>query len=223
MAERQDTGGLTTLLAVLGARGGLVGDDGGQVELFEAEDAPLPLPAKGRSGPQGGRPLGARSKSTDEWARYLLSQHRSPLMGLAQIWSTPLDELHGMLQDLADKRASVKVGEDGHEHVIGAARVDPLAVLKLQRDAMVAALPYLHKQQPKALEISDRPRGVMIMGELAGDGAGDQVAEDAIELPLPPIVEKQQVSAPPAPQSDTPQSDTEQFDSKNNPLAYNGD
>jgi hypothetical protein len=222
MAERQDTGGLTTLLQVLGARGGLVGDDGNQVDLFEAEDAPLPLPTKGRSGPQGGRPINAVSKSTEAWARYMLSQHRSPLTVLANIMGQDLAELHGTLQDLADKRATVRVGEDGREHLVGAVRVDPLQVLKLQKDAAVALAPYVHKQQPKALEIADRPRGVMIMGDLVSSDVADE-AEDALELPLAPIVEKQQVSGPARAQSDTTQSDTGESASKNNPLAYNGD
>lgn len=179
------------------------------------------LPAKGRSGPQGGRPAGARNKSTDEWARYLLSQHRSPLSVPANIAGQDLGELHGLLQDMADKRTRTRHTQKGWEGVRGL--VDPLQVLKLQKDAAIALAPYLHKQQPKALKITDKPRGVLIMGDLAAGGeCGDQV-DDAVGLPLAPIVEKQQVSATLASKSDTLQSDTAGFASDNNPLAYNGD
>lgn len=222
MAERQDTGGLATVLALLGARGGIDGGDD-QAGLFEAEDAALPLPTKGASGPQGGRPLNARNKSTDAWARYLLSQHKSPLTVLAQLYSRPTGELVDELQAMADKHVRVRVAETGTEHVVGAVRIDPLQVLKLQRDAAVALAPYVHKQQPKAVEISEKPRGVLIMGDLAGGEGDGAEAEDAVMIPLAPIEQKQQVSATFASKSDKPQSDTAGFASDNNPLAYNGD
>ena len=70
--------------------------------MFEAQDAALPLPAtKGRSGPQGGRPLGARNKSTDEWTRWLLSRYSSPLTALAELYSRPLEDLVEQLQAIA--------------------------------------------------------------------------------------------------------------------------
>lgn len=48
-------------------------------------------------------------------------------------------------------------------------------VLKLQRDAAVALAPYLHQQQPKALEIASKPRGVVLLGDQVADAeiAGD--------------------------------------------------
>lgn len=222
MGERVDTGGLASVLRVLDARGGVVDGAGEQASMFEADDAPLPLPAKGKSGPQGGRPLGAVNKSTDAWARYLLGQHRSPLSVLANIMSQPLDQLHAQLQAMADKHATLVVGETGQERVVGAIRVDPLQVLKLQKDAAVALAPYLHKQQPKAVEVSERPRGVMFIGELATEDA-ETVGEDGeLHLALPPV-ELQRVSAPSRTSSDSAASDDEGNKSDNNPLAYNGD
>ena len=220
MAERAETGGLVTLLQVLGARGGLVSDAGNQVDLFEAEEAPLPLPARGKSGPKGGRPLNVPNKSTEAWAAYLLSQHRSPLTVLANIMSQPLDELHGMLQDLADKRTRMKETKWGDEEV--RVLVDPLAVLKLQKDAAVALAPYVHKQQPKALEVNERPRGVLLLGDLDVAEAEMVDVEGGLDLPLPPIVEKQRVSEAKAPTSDAQASDEAGNDSENNQLADDG-
>ena len=100
--------------------------------------------------------------------------------------------------------------------------VDPLQVLKLQKDAAVALAPYLHKQQPKAVEVSERPRGVMFIGELATEDA-ETVGEDGeLHLALPPV-ELQRVSAPSRSSSDSAASDDEGKNSDNNPLAYNGD
>ncbi len=219
MAERLDTGGLRAALALLGASGGLVDDSGSQVDLFEAEDAPLPLPTKGRSGPQGGRPAGARNRSTDEWVRLFLAQHRSPLSVLGNIMSQDLGELHELLQDMADKRTRTKMTAHGVEEV--RVLVDPLAVLKLQRDTAAALLPYIHKQQPKALEISEKPRGVMVMGDLAE--VVESGPDDALAIPLARPIEKQQEIATFASQSDTLQSDTPENASESNPLAWNGD
>ncbi len=44
-----------------------------QPELFaDADDAPLPMPAaRGVSGPKGGRPKGARNRSTEEWRQFM--------------------------------------------------------------------------------------------------------------------------------------------------------
>jgi len=221
MAERHDTGGLATVLRVIGARGGLVNDDGNKVDLFEAEDAPLPLPAKGKSGPKGGRPAGVPNRSTEAWASYLLSQHKSPLTVLATIMSQPLGELHAMLQDLADSRTRKRWRENGSVEEVRVL-VDPLQVLKLQKDAAIALAPYVHKQQPKALEIQDRPRGVMLLGELGAEDAETVGSDDDLALPLAPEG-KQQLSASDALQSDGLQSDAGGNDSNNNPLAYNGD
>jgi hypothetical protein len=199
VGERQDTGGLTALLGVLGARGGLVGADGEQVDLFEAEGAALPLPLKGASGPKGGRPAGSRNRSTEDWARYMLGRYRSPLTMLAELYSRDVAELHGQLQDMADNHTRRKVHASGAVEEVRVL-VDPLAVLKLQRDAAVALAPYLHKQQPKAIEIEDKPRGVLIMGEIeAADAVGDGLA-----LPLAPIEENQRVTKAASVASDNP-------------------
>ena len=215
MGERLDKGGLAAALAIVGASGGLVDERGGQAELFESDEAPLPLPVRGKSGPKGGRPAGATNKSTDAWVRWFLGQHRSPLSVLGNIASQPLGELHGLLQDLADARTRTRTTQHGHEEV--RVLVDPLAVLKLQRDAAVALLPYIHKQQPKALEIETRRRGVVILGEL--DAAEDARSDD-LALPLPPIEEKQGVDRDAGEKSDDDPADKSRKGPQINPLAF---
>lgn len=198
------TNGLMAALQAIGAAGVAPGGEGGQADMFEASDAPLPLgPAKGRSGPQGGRPLGARNKSTDEWCRYLLSQYRSPLTGLAELYSRPLEELVADLQAIANKtpKAVWFEGEKVGEEVVF---INPLDVLRLQMQAKAALAPYVHKQQPKAIEVDSKPRGVVLLGDIVD---AETEASDDLALPLPPIEQNQAVSAAPAAQSDEPQSD----------------
>lgn len=181
-----DSNGLATVLELLGARGEVAGDGGAQSELFDAADAPMPLePAKGKSGPKGGRPAGARNRSTEEWARFMLAQYRSPLVVLAELYSRPTGELVDQLQAMADKHKSWRETKDGgyYERVA----VSPVDVLRMQRDAAVALAPYLHQQQPKAITVENRPHGIVVLGHL--DGAED--VSDELALPLPKTEENQ--------------------------------
>lgn len=194
MGGRQDTGGLSTALQLLGAAG-VVDDDGGeQAELFEAP-APLPLPmAPAADGGKAGRPKGARNKSTDEWVRFFLGRYRSPLTGLAELYTRPLEELVDQLQAMADKHAEVKTRRAGADaeatYDVHVARINPLEVLKMQRDAMVAILPYVHKRQPLEVAMDVRQRGIVVLGEL-GELAPN--GDDDLALPLAPTVQNQQV------------------------------
>jgi hypothetical protein len=215
VGERLDKGGLAAALALVGAAGGIVDDTGAQVDLFENGEAPLPLPSKGKSGPQGGRPRGATNKSTDAWVSWFLSQHRSPLSVLGNLMSQDVRELHAMLQDMADARTRTRDTANGSEEV--RVLVDPLAVLKLQRDAAAALLPYIHKQQPKALEIETTRRGVVLLGDLE---AIEDAQSDDLALPLPPIVENQQVSQAAHDQSDNAASRKSENGQQINPLEW---
>lgn len=215
MGERIDKGGLAAALALVGANGGLVDETGSQVELFESEAAPLPLPVRAGSGPKGGRPVGARNRSTEAWVGWFLSQNRSPLSVLGNIAGQDLRELHGLLQDMADKRTRHRDTANGSEEV--RVLVDPLAVLKLQKDAAAALLPYIHKQQPKALEIETSKRGFVLLGEL------DDVTEaqsDDLALPLPPIEQNQGVAEAARQQSDGSESRIEKNGNQGNGLAF---
>lgn len=203
MTDRVDTGGLATALALLGASGHV--DDGGedQAEMFEAQ-APLSLPLTQRPEPSGkaGRPVGARNKSTDQWVRYILGRYRSPLTALAELYSRPLDQLFDELQAMADKHKSwIETKEGGRWERVA---ISPLEVLKMQRDAATALLPYIHKKQPMALEVDQRQLGITILGSLDVAGAG---GDDDLALPFGDIEENQELSDAPATQSDAQQSD----------------
>lgn len=93
--------GLATAVELLGGFGAASpGADGDlQPELFaDADDAPLPMPAaKGVSGPKGGRPKGARNRTTEEWRAFILSRYRSPAVFLAELYSRTPAELSAEL------------------------------------------------------------------------------------------------------------------------------
>jgi len=204
VGERTDTGGLSAALALLGVVGGARAESFAQDDLFENVDAPLPLPVKGSSGPKGGRPKGARNRSTEEWVRLFLSQHRAPLSVLGNLMSQPLGDLVDQLQAMADKhRKWRETSEGGYWTVV---QIDPLAVLALQMKAAAAAAKYIHKEQPKAIEIDRPQRGMMIMGDLGGDL---EQSDDAL-LPMARPEENQRVVEVARPQSDgAPQSEIE--------------
>lgn len=152
--------GLASAIALMGVGDAPAADDGAsQAELFDAEDAPTPLGAvsgRGRSGPQGGRPLGSRNRRTEEWTNFILAQYRSPLVVMAETYSMPVHELAAKLN------------------------CDPLDAFKAQQAAAAALAPYLHQRQPMAVEVATQTRGLLLIGEFGGDGAADSLA-----LPLP--------------------------------------
>ncbi len=219
MAERMDTGGLAAALALLGAQGGLVDDGGAQVDMFENDLAPLPLPVKGTSGAKGGRPAGARNRSTDAWIAWFLNQHRSPLSVLGNIASQDVRELHALLQDMADARTRLKTRatENGSTEEEVRVLVDPLAVLKLQRDAAVALLPYIHKQQPKAIEIEQKRRGIVLLGDL--EDVGEDGSDD-LALPLPKVQENQGGDRAARQQSETRSAEESRKEPENSVLRF---
>jgi hypothetical protein len=201
MGERQDTGGLSTVLRLLGASGRPDGEHS-ETDLFESATAQLPLPSKVERTGKAGRPKGVPNRSTAEWAAYILGRHKSPLTALAELYSRPTGELVDQLQGMADKHKSwVETKEGGRWERVA---ISPADVLKLQRDAAVALLPYLHKRQPIAVEVEERPLGMVVIGDLA---ATDLDVLEGQALPLPPVVENQQVSEALTPQSDGQKSD----------------
>ncbi len=178
--------GVVTALRLLGAAG-RADDVSVQNDLFEA-DAPMPVAEpKGKSGPQGGRPKGAINRSTQEWISLFLARHRAPLDVLGALYSRPWQELYEELQAEADKHSRTRVLAGGGE-VEEKILINPLDVLKFQSAAAQALLPYVHKQQPKALEIETSRRGVVLLGDLVAEG---ETADDSEGLPLPPLVQNQ--------------------------------
>jgi hypothetical protein len=215
MGERQDTGGLSTVLRLLGASGRPDGDSS-ETDLFESATAQLPLPSRVERTGKAGRPKGVPNRSTAEWAAYILGRHKSPLTALAELYSRPTGELVDQLQEMADKHKKwVSTGEGGRWE---RATISPLDVLKMQRDAAVAMLPYLHKRQPVAIEVEERPLGMVVIGDLA---ATDLMADDELSLPLAPIVSNQGVSEALPAQSETQQSDANSLRSNFNGVGPN--
>jgi hypothetical protein len=74
---------------------------------------------------------------------------------------------------------------------VTAPRISPLDVLKLQRDAAVAMLPFIHKRQPLEVEVDQRRPGLVVIGNLDVSGASDI---DELALPLLPIEQNQCVT-----------------------------
>ncbi|MCB0256906.1 MAG: hypothetical protein KDI55_24575 [Anaerolineae bacterium] len=216
MSER-DLAGITTALELLGAAGGAGADDLDQPELFEAQ-TPMPLPLAEPQQPTGGRPKGARNKSTEAWVRYFLSQRRSPLTVLGDLSSRPLPELVDQLQEMANKHRTWRDTKDGGywERVA----ISPLDVLKLQRDAAIALLPYIHKRQPIALEVDEKPRGRFTVLDMSGFSDVPVGSDDDLALPLPDIEENQHVSSAKSQQSDGQQSDDATMQQQINGLGH---
>jgi hypothetical protein len=103
-----------------------------------------------RRGP--GRPPGARNRSTLAMMEYLQSRYRSPLVGLAETYSRPVDDL---VAELGCKK---------------------LEAVNLQIEAMKASLPYWHAKQPVAVQIDGKGLVTLIIENalpaeaLGGDG-----------------------------------------------------
>lgn len=76
----------------------------------------------------GGRPAGARNRSTEAWRTWFLSQRRDPALALADIYSMTVEELALRLE------------------------CDPLDAMKLQMRAAEILMPYLHQKQPLAIK-----------------------------------------------------------------------
>lgn len=168
--------GIVAALEALGARGELPAASE-QAELWEEADAQLPV--KPARSPKGGRPQGARNRSTKEWMEFLLAKYRSPLIGLAELYSRPVGDLARDFE------------------------CDLLEAGRIQVAAMQALLPYVHQKQPVAIEAAGKTVGVLILGDLGAldDGGG------ALALPLAPHEQNQQVIEHEPAKSDVGKSD----------------
>lgn len=206
--------GLITVLQHLGVEGRLGETDGDQASLFGDDQAPRPLAPKGRSGPRGGRPPGARNRSTDEWARFLLARGVAPLPMLQDVLSWSVAELTDHLQEIADRHAYTS--SDGPQTTTRRkVLIDPLAVLKLQAQIAETLALYTNKRQPVAVEVEERQRALVVLeDDIAGAEAG---AEGFDELALQ-VFTDQQVS-----DAKVVGSDDERSDDEANALAGMGD
>lgn len=216
MGSGADTGGLTTVLGMLGA-GAVPGGDGAeQDDLFEAPGpGPLPLPAEPVRTGQAGRPRGARNRSTAEWASFLLGRGRAPLTVLQDLYTRDVTELHELLQAQADKHKTWReTKEGGHWERVA---INPLDVLKLQMQAATTVALYTNKRQPMAIEVEERRRGLVVLGSLDVTDLGP---DDELSLPLAPVVENQSLSGADPTQSDAQKSDDATMSQQINGLAH---
>lgn len=197
------TNGLATALALIGATGraDAAGSDE-QDDLFDVDAAmpsmlPPAVPAK--SGPKGGRPVGALNKSTEQWRQLFLSKFRHPMMVLGELTTRSPEQLardlglymyhEGRPVQDADGRAVPATGE----------------AARLQHAAAVALLPYLAQKLPMAVEVASPRRGVVLIGDLT---QAMQAQTHDLALPLPPE-ENQEVSEADIVRPDDTQSDAE--------------
>lgn len=149
------TAAVSACVAAAGGLGDVAGNAERQLELIEA-DAPLPLKPATAAGTAGkaGRPRGSSNISTRQWVEYLLTRYRSPLIGLAEIYSRDCRQLAAQLD------------------------CTPLEAFKVQQASMAALLPYVHKKQPMAVELEQRQLGVLTLN--LGDGStGSQIVFDS--------------------------------------------
>lgn len=100
--------------------------------VVEQEDL-VPAPAK------GGRPAGSVARKTAEWAAFLLSRYRSPLVVMAETYSRPT-------RDLAEELGCT-----------------PLEAFELQQRAAAELAPYVHAKQPIGLQLGDGPEAPVVL------------------------------------------------------------
>lgn len=171
------TSGLKTALAsALGAHGD-VGDDA--ADLFGE-----PAAAGGEvvaAGPRGGRPKGARNKSTEAWRSYLIQRYGNPLEELLRLGMSSTAEIAEELH--------LRAIERDKEGVVICRDLDLSEAARVKRSALEACLPYLSQKLPVAIEAVGKERGVLILGDLTMAAMDEQ----GLALPLAPTEQNQQV------------------------------
>lgn len=115
-----------------------------------------------------GRPKGSPNKKTQEWADYILSQHRSPLIGLAEVVSTPIPQLATAM----------------HCKRIEAA--------EFWRKCATDLAKYLHQAQPVAVALEGANAGMLTIVNLSAPAAGHEQAASAFGLNMKLVEEIEQ-------------------------------
>jgi hypothetical protein len=133
-----------------------------------------------------GRPAGSRNRRTEDWARLVLSTHRSPLLVLADFYSMPVEELAARL------------------------KCDRLDAARLQLTAARDLAPYLHQRLPQAVSLDvsgNLPTLHLHMGSPSGDLPPVDAALAGLTLVMNEIVENQQLGGLALENSDDANSD----------------
>lgn len=174
------TNGIATAVALAGGGEIPAADGGDGADLFGDVVAPA-VEAPARSGPQGGRPVGARNRSTEQWRRYLLSKYPHPLETLLALTARkPVDlarEL-GLYKFHEGKLVTAFDARTGEELPV----LDTGAATKVLVDAATAALPYIAQKQPISVEAVGKVAGMIVIGDLAGiqDGGDGTLTLDLV-------------------------------------------
>ena len=133
---------------------------GVQLPLLDDEvalEARMPLrEPPGASGPKGGRPKGARNRSTRAVSEYLLERYGCPVEGALRVAMRPLGDLVAELVAIQRANPSVKLLSKGQSL---------LDIARFQQACREAAAPYVRQRQPMAVEIDQRAQRVLIIGQ----------------------------------------------------------
>lgn len=131
--------------------------------LGAAGEALEPIGAGGKSGPK----QGSVARHTAQFREAFLRRYRSPVIGMAEIYSRPVHEL------------AREIG------------CSPAEALKLQVDCMDRVAPYVHSKMPTAVQMDGAPPvmvGIQVtaekaaaMGVAPGAGAGGFVLPKVVE------------------------------------------
>ena len=124
---------------------------------FDSKDAARQSEKTGKPG----RPAGSLNRRTEDFANYILTNFTSPLIGMAQTYSRPVEEL---AKDLG---------------------CDLLEAHKLQLDCMKALAPYVHQKMPVAVQgVGDAMPMLVVVAPEVGAQLG-VLDGDVIPVPTP--------------------------------------
>lgn len=107
-----------------------------------------------------GRPVGARNKRTDDLARLIAQQHGDPVMFMASLYSTPLDQLIELMIIADPGTKSAKKGD-----IVAKA-------LAVQLQAAKAVAEYTHSKKPVEVTATLAVDGVLVMPAASAIGGG---------------------------------------------------
>lgn len=171
---------------------------GEQPDMFAGE-RPALTPFEKRVQGQRGRPVGAMNKRTEYWANFILSRHQSPLVFLAELYSTPTAEL---AEEMGCKRAEA---------------------MHMRKSAAEALAPYVHQKMPTAVQVDQATAGLLIVGRI-DPGSAAEATIRGLGLTLTPVggvlapeVEEDQGFGDEGEAASDPMSDGEKSDGEGNP------
>jgi hypothetical protein len=161
------------------------------LDLFEAgNDARMPLPEPVGAGEprKAGRPVGARNRRTNEVADYYLGRYGDPLEALLRLGMRPIADIVRELQAVARGTSVPLLGKN--QSLVN--------LIGIQTAALTDALPYLRQRMPLAVDVTDKPRDVLIVGDITAPMraamASLGIDPDSVRAPKPQTLELQALS-----------------------------